>query len=732
MSTARLTALGTYTTFLAWMVWRGGLPLERFVVLGWLVGFAIIAIGGRGQAIANRAIRDWVPFALAMLAYDVSRGAADSLGLPVHVSLPIHVDRALFLGQVPTVWLQRHLGPFRGDVQWWELAVSVVYVSHFIVPFAVGVWLWARHRDRWVWWRDRFLTLTALGLATYVLLPTAPPWLAARQGHLPPVARTAGRGWNLVGLGIADRVLDLGRAAVNLTAALPSLHAAFAVFTAVALWRTARRPLRVLLVVYPLAMGATLVVSGEHYVFDVLVGWAYVAATVVLWRRFGGRVAVWRARHADPDTGTEGVRGSAGAVDPSVLPPPPTEAPARGIPASVRLLAAGTAAFAALTRAISLGHPDVFVFDEGFYATQALEIAQHGVEQGHTVHPPLAKWAIALGIRIVGFTPVGWRLVPLLAGAGVVACAVVAGYRATGSRLLAGVGGAIVATDGVALVTGRLALLDGVVALFASIAFVGLMTMASRPLDVASVRRWCWPVAVALGAAMASKWSAAPVWLVAIGFVLWLLRRAGAPAVRSVAVLVVVPLVVYALVFVPTVIGYRGSAIARSACANGVTCGTSPIDAVRGIVDDHVEVLRFHTELEPTNRYAVSGWNWVVQSRPTVLYHLGERTMTLRGNPVLWAGGAAALVWCGWFALRRRTPVHTLLAWLALAWWAPWAIGDRPGYSFYAAPLVPVLATGVVTALAALPRRTRGAALGVLSAVVVVGAAVLVPQWYAR
>ena len=50
--------------------------------------------------------------------------------------------------------------------------------------------------------------------------------------------------------------------------------------------------------VYPLAMGFTLVVSGEHYVFDVLVGWAYVAAVMLLWRRLDGtiRVRTWLDR----------------------------------------------------------------------------------------------------------------------------------------------------------------------------------------------------------------------------------------------------------------------------------------------------------------------------------------------------------------------------------------------------------------------------------------------------
>jgi membrane-associated phospholipid phosphatase len=42
------------------------------------------------------------------------------------------------------------------------------------------------------------------------------------------------------------------------------------------LWSRWRRG-RVLLALYPLLMGITLVYAGEHYVFDVLAGWALAA-----------------------------------------------------------------------------------------------------------------------------------------------------------------------------------------------------------------------------------------------------------------------------------------------------------------------------------------------------------------------------------------------------------------------------------------------------------------------
>ncbi|MBV9415169.1 MAG: phosphatase PAP2 family protein [Solirubrobacterales bacterium] len=49
------------------------------------------------------------------------------------------------------------------------------------------------------------------------------------------------------------------------------------------LWPRVRRPLRPFLVLYPLAMGLTLMATGEHYFFDVLVGWMYAGSVMAAW-----------------------------------------------------------------------------------------------------------------------------------------------------------------------------------------------------------------------------------------------------------------------------------------------------------------------------------------------------------------------------------------------------------------------------------------------------------------
>ena len=89
-----------------------------------------------------------------------------------------------------------------------------------------------------------------------------------------------------------------GQAAVNEVAAVPSLHSAFVALVAFFLWPRVRPALRPLLLLYPLAMGLTLLATGEHYFFDVLLGWLYAGAVMAGWGWWERRRAVTRTEQA--------------------------------------------------------------------------------------------------------------------------------------------------------------------------------------------------------------------------------------------------------------------------------------------------------------------------------------------------------------------------------------------------------------------------------------------------
>jgi hypothetical protein len=293
---ARRCALGAYTFALVAYTVRYGIPVQRELVIAWTCGALACASIGRPPREILQLGLDWLPLVAFLAAYDFTRGAADSLGVGVHFLPMIDFDRAVFFGETPTEWLQANLNR-PGAVMWWDVAFTVVYTSYFIVPFAVAGALWARSRRAFAQFSKRLVSLAAAGLSTYILFPAAPPWMAAEEGHLVGVDRTTGRGWEVLSMQTAG-MFERGQTAVNLVAAVPSLHSAFVALVAMFLWGRVGPIWRPLLVLYPVAMGVTLMATGEHYLFDVLLGWLYAGLVMIAWGRWEARRL--RARPAQP------------------------------------------------------------------------------------------------------------------------------------------------------------------------------------------------------------------------------------------------------------------------------------------------------------------------------------------------------------------------------------------------------------------------------------------------
>src|SRR6478752_2232810 len=279
--------LGLY--FVALVAWSAhyGIPVQRELVILWTCGALACASIGRPPREIVQLLLDWMPIVVVLWAYDLSRGAADSLGIGFHIHPMIDFDRFAFGGEVPTEWLQAHLYDPTA-LSGWNVFFTLVYTSYFIVPYALAGVLWARDRLAFLRYARRLVTLSLAGLATYVLFPAAPPWMAGQMGDLGEIHRTTSRGWEILGTGTAS-LFSEGQAGVNLVAAVPSLHSGITMLVALFFWGRVRPWLRPLLMLYPLAMGLTLMATGEHYFFDVLLGWLYAGAVVVGWNFFEQR-----------------------------------------------------------------------------------------------------------------------------------------------------------------------------------------------------------------------------------------------------------------------------------------------------------------------------------------------------------------------------------------------------------------------------------------------------------
>jgi len=287
-----------YALILGAFVLNVGVPTERLSMFAWVLTGLSIACVGRGYRAVGGLVRDWLPFVGVLVLYDLTRGLADTLGMPLHLTdLPV-LDSLLFGGTLPTTWLQDRFGQgsgwgASGAADWWHVLVTAVYVSHFLVTPILAAVLWIRNRGRWIAFTSNVVGVAVLGVTTYILVPAAPPWYAAAEGVIPPVQRLSGLGWDVLGLHSAGSLFDQGQAKVNLVAAIPSLHTAYAVLVFLFFWPVLNRLSRVLLAVYPLLMGLILVYSGEHYVVDVLLGWVCAGLVALVIRQGTG---IWKRR----------------------------------------------------------------------------------------------------------------------------------------------------------------------------------------------------------------------------------------------------------------------------------------------------------------------------------------------------------------------------------------------------------------------------------------------------
>jgi hypothetical protein len=276
-----------------------GVPTDPFQLFAWL-WIATIAYNIRAPWRAHLAFpRDWWPAFALLVLYLYSRGLSDEIiAMPVHWTMPIHVDEWIGGGRLPTARLQDALcaAPCTSSSppRWYDELFTTVYYTHFVAGLGLAVVLWLRSRASWLPWMRRYLVINFSALVIYVLYPMAPPWLASKEGFVgESLPRLTGRGWDDLGLGGFHVALaKVG----NPVAAMPSLHGGLAMLIALYAIVRLRSAWRWVLLVYPVLMATALVYYAEHYVIDILAGWTLAAVVMIGCDRWEKRP---RAR-ADP------------------------------------------------------------------------------------------------------------------------------------------------------------------------------------------------------------------------------------------------------------------------------------------------------------------------------------------------------------------------------------------------------------------------------------------------
>ncbi|MDP9223720.1 MAG: phospholipid carrier-dependent glycosyltransferase [Actinomycetota bacterium] len=430
--------------------------------------------------------------------------------------------------------------------------------------------------------------------------------------------------------------------------------------------------------------------------------------------------------------------------------------------------------------------PPAQIFDETYYAKDACWYVKTSARlcgtssEQTTVHPPLGKWLIAVGIRFFGYNSFGWRISCVVAGTITIALLYLLARKVLNSTFGATFCAGLFAIDFLHFVQSRTSMLDVFVPLFgiAGVLFLvydrdrlvtrlaaSSQTFPGEPqpepgggtgsrsslLD----RRWRMAAGVCGGAATACKWSGALV-LVALVMlsIAWEVSERRAEGLSHPVLkmldeeggsimlwLVVLPVIVYGLTYMGRLDGWL--------LAWPWTQGSW----LRALWERQLYMESFHRHLTAQHSYESPAWSWLLLKRPVSYYFTTTQggkydEIFASGNPFVWWATIPSLIYIAvvWVRSRDFTRPEGLILTGFLVTYAPWLLPQfgRPAiFVFYLLPTLPFmyLALGYVALRMGRSWEARAAqALFAAGAIVLFAfyypllAAVAIPQsdWNAR
>jgi len=194
---------------------------------------------------------------------------------------------------------EQQLGIFQ-EVTWQQLFISngaIMYVAnlvyawlHYPVMLVIALWLVVKDPIRFRFIRNVLVVSALIGIASYWILPAAPPRLMEIHGYdfgFIDTVHGADSGVNYFQPGPF----------VNDYAAVPSFHFGWIALSSAAIWvNTTNRWVRAGAVAMSLVMWWAVTVTGNHYFFDMAMGGVVVLFSWLLVSAFERR----RVRESEP------------------------------------------------------------------------------------------------------------------------------------------------------------------------------------------------------------------------------------------------------------------------------------------------------------------------------------------------------------------------------------------------------------------------------------------------
>jgi hypothetical protein len=222
------------------------------------------------HALWSRRLTWWVEVLLAVGAYELYNAvqaltAGDRSQARAHGLALESAEKRLH------VWIEPTVNRFATAHSWIALGSGYYYaLGHVLVTFSVLVFLWIRRPSAYIRLRNALVVMSCLALIAFWWWPVAPPRITI-SGLTDTLTRNDILGAAHVHAGL-----------VNVYAAMPSLHVAWATWCAGSVVITARGLWRHLAWLYPIATTFVVIATANHYLFDAAAGFVLAGLSLAV------------------------------------------------------------------------------------------------------------------------------------------------------------------------------------------------------------------------------------------------------------------------------------------------------------------------------------------------------------------------------------------------------------------------------------------------------------------
>ncbi len=342
-------------------------------------------------------------------------------------------------------------------------------------------------------------------------------------------------------------------------------------------------------------------------------------------------------------------------------------------------------------------------FDEIYHARTAYEL-NHQLPIYENTHPQLGKLIIALGIKLFGMTPFGYRCMGTLLGVLMLPLFYLLVKRMFRNSFVAAIGTILFAFDFMHFTQTRIATIDVFIVFFILLMYYFMYRFYEQSTQGIHVKKYVLYLFLsglmfALG--LSAKWTGAYAGIglaLIYAISLWNIYRQAKAENRSfvpllailllcgVGFFVLLPAIVYFVVFIPYFI-----------------CMKDPIN-LDSFLRINTHMFRYHSGLNDTHPFASKWYQWILNLKPIWYYQTfnpeipnSKGTIAAFGNPLVWLGGLAALIWTLRHTVKTKSQIGLFILIGYIVQILPWipVAEARTTFVYHYFPAVPFLILGI-------------------------------------